>query len=71
MPDSIEQRLAELETRISFQEHALTEISDALAESRMQSYRQSELLQRALEELKVLRTQQSADAGAEPPPPHY
>ena len=71
MPDTYEQRLTELETRISFQEHALAEMSDALAEARMQGYRQTELLQRALEELKTLRTQQSADSGLEPPPPHY
>jgi SlyX protein len=71
MPDSIEQRLAELETRISFQEHALSEMSDALAESRMENYRQTELLQRAMEELKTLRSQHSGDSGIEPPPPHY
>jgi SlyX protein len=71
MPQSIEQRLAELETRISFQEHALSEMSDALAESRMESYRQTEMLQRAMEELKTLRSQHSGDSGIEPPPPHY
>ncbi len=64
-------RLAELETRISFQEHALTEMSDALAESRMQSYRQTELLQRAMEELKTMRSQHTGDTGIEPLPPHY
>jgi len=71
MPDSVEMRLAELETRISFQEHALTEMSDALAAQRMETYRQTEMLQRALEELKTLRSQQAGDAGIEPPPPHY
>lgn len=71
MPDSIETRLTELETRISFQEHALSELSDALAESRMETYRQTELLQRAIEELKSMRSQQTGDAGIEPPPPHY
>lgn len=71
MPDSIETRLTELETRISFQEHALSELSDALAESRMETYRQTELLQRAMEELKSMRSQQTGDAGIEPPPPHY
>ena len=71
MPDSVEMRLAELETRISFQEHALTEMSDALAAQRMETYRQTEMLQRALEELKTLRSQQVGDSGIEPPPRHY
>jgi SlyX protein len=71
MPDSVEMRLAELETRISFQEHALMEMSDALAAQRMETYRQTEMLQRTLEELKTLRSQHAGDAGIEPPPPHY
>lgn len=71
MTDPIERRLTELEMRISFQEHALAEMSDAMAEARIEGYRQTELLQRALEELKTLRTQQAADSGIEPPPPHY
>lgn len=71
MTDPIERRLTELETRISFQEHTLAEMSDALAEARIQGYRQTKLLQRALEELKTLRAQQPADSGVEPPPPHY
>lgn len=68
---SAEQRLNELETRLSFQEHSLQEMSDALAEARMENYRQSELLKRALDELKSLRTQMPGDSGTEPPPPHY
>ena len=32
MPGSPEDRIAELEMRVSFQEHALGELSDALAE---------------------------------------
>jgi SlyX protein len=66
-----EQRFTELETRLSFLEHGLQEISDALAQSRMENYRQSELLKRTLDELKSLRTQMPGDAGVEPPPPHY
>jgi SlyX protein len=69
--NSPEQRLTELETRLSFLEHGLLEISDALAQSRMENYRQGEQLKRALDELKSLRTQMPGDAGVEPPPPHY
>ena len=71
MPGNIEERLAELEARIAFQEHALAEMSDALAEARMENHRQSEQLRRAMEELKSMRGMVMADPGTEPPPPHY
>lgn len=71
MPGNVEGRLAELEARIAFQEHALSEMSDALAEARMENYRQSEQLRQAMEELKSMRGMVLADPGTEPPPPHY
>ena len=76
MDDQLEQRLADLETRVSFQEHALQELSDALAEARQEEGRNALRLQRALEELRQLRSALAAspltgDAGNEPPPPHY
>ncbi|WP_395770683.1 SlyX family protein [Arenimonas sp.] len=71
MSGSPEERIAELEMRVSFQEHALGELSDALAQSRMEVYRQSEQLRRAMDELKAMRSQVPGDSGNEPPPPHY
>ena len=35
----LEQRLVELESRLAFQEHALSELSDALAEARLERAR--------------------------------
>ncbi len=70
-PSAIEQRLTELETRIAFQEHALVELSDALAASRTETARNAELLRRALDDLKQSRGEFFADPGSEPPPPHY
>lgn len=70
-PSAIEQRLTELETRLAFQEHALIELSDALAASRVETARNAELLQRALDDLKQSRGEFFADPGSEPPPPHY
>lgn len=75
-PDSdlefqFDRRMAELETRLAFQEHALTELSDALAASRKEAERNHELLKRALDDLKTLRTLLHSDPGSEPPPPHY
>ena len=77
MPDSdLDARLAELETRLAFQEHALQELSDALAAARDDESRNALLLHRALEELRHIRGALAAspvvgDAGSEPPPPHY
>lgn len=72
----LEQRLVDLETRLSFQEHHLGELSDALAAARDEEARNALLLHRALEELRQLRLSvsanpHSADPGSEPPPPHY
>ena len=61
----------ELETRLAFQEHSIGELSDALADARMESARNSETLLRVTAELKQLRTLLYADPGSEPPPPHY
>ena len=69
--DPLEQRLVELETRLAFQEQALSELSDALAETRLEASRQSGLLRQALQDLKLARGDLFADPSSEPPPPHY
>lgn len=76
MDPVLEQRLVDLETRLSFQEHHIGELSDALAAARDEEARNALLLHRALEELKQLRMSLSsgplsADPASEPPPPHY
>lgn len=73
---TLEQRLVDLETRLTFQEHALQELSDALAAARSDEASNALRLHRALEELRQLRSALAAspitgDAAAEPPPPHY
>ncbi|MDQ2701926.1 MAG: SlyX family protein [Pseudomonadota bacterium] len=68
---TLESRLVELETRLAFQEHAIVELSDALAASRVEAARNAELLQQALQDLKQSRGDFFADPGSEPPPPHY
>lgn len=73
--DTLERRLVELETRLSFQEHAIGELSDALASAREEGTRNALLLHRALEDLRQLRGALSSDLTGdpahEPPPPHY
>jgi len=69
---ALEERLVELETRIAFQEHALAELSEALAEARLERARSDGLLQAVLADLRSLRgTLYAADPASEPPPPHY
>ena len=67
----LEQRLIELETRLAFQEHALNELSEALADARAEGSRTSELMRGMLTDLRKVRTELYADAAEEPPPPHY
>ena len=65
-------RIEELETRLAFQEQALIELSDALADARNEIARHDAALRRVVEELKSARgSGVSADPADEPPPPHY
>ncbi|WP_329856492.1 SlyX family protein [Stenotrophomonas muris] len=69
---ALEARLVELEMRVSFQEQALAELSDALADARMQGMRNADVLRVLLEDLgKVRSALNSSDPASEPPPPHY
>ncbi|MNV10216.1 hypothetical protein D3C71_1007300 [compost metagenome] len=68
----LEARLVELEMRVSFQEQALAELSEALAEARMEGARNSNVLRHLLDDLGKVRTAlYAADPTTEPPPPHY
>lgn len=76
LDQALDHRLVDLETRLAFQEHSLSELSDALAAARDEEARNALLLHRVLEELKQLRMAMasnplSADPSSEPPPPHY
>jgi SlyX protein len=70
-PDALQARVVELETRLAFQEHTMSELSDALADLRSEAARSADLLRRVLEEVKLNRGDLMADPGDEPPPPHY
>ena len=71
LDSALEQRLVELETRLAFQEHALAELSEALADARAEGSRTAELLRHMLSDLRKVRTELYADPVDEPPPPHY
>jgi len=70
---ALEARIVELETRLSFQEHAIAELSDALAETRMDGARNANVLRMLMEDLGKMRNalNSSDDPASEPPPPHY
>ena len=70
-PADTDARIDELETRLAFQEHALAELSDALAASRLENERTAALLRRVLAELAQARAGLVGDPADEPPPPHY
>ena len=71
LESGLDQRLVELETRLAFQEHALNELSEALADARRESARSEALLQAVLADLRGLRGALYSDPASEPPPPHY
>lgn len=72
----LELRLIDLETRLAFQEHALQELSDALAAARAEEAANALRLHRLVEEVRQLRYTLAhspvvGDPASEPPPPHY
>jgi len=69
--EALEARLVELEMRLSFQEQALAELSEALADARMTGARNAELIRHLLDDLGRVRNALNADPADEPPPPHY
>ncbi|HYG05808.1 MAG TPA: SlyX family protein [Stenotrophomonas sp.] len=68
---ALEARLVELEMRLSFQEQALAELSEALADARMTGARNAELIRHLLDDLGRVRNALNEDPVDEPPPPHY
>ena len=64
-------RLVELETRVAFQEHTLSELNDVVTAQGRELFELRRELERALADLKTLRGLLYADPSTEPPPPHY
>ncbi|MEZ5464567.1 MAG: SlyX family protein [Lysobacteraceae bacterium] len=69
--DRLASRMDELETRLSFQDHLLGELNEALVSQNQRIAKLEQQLVRALDDLGKLRGLLLADPGEEPPPPHY
>jgi SlyX protein len=65
------ERFIELETRVAFQEHTLSELNDVVSSQSRELLAMRLQLERALADLKTLRGLLYADPSVEPPPPHY
>lgn len=65
------ERIAELESRVAFQEDALDKLSDVIARQDIELVQLKELVLSLHRQLKQLDLSNPAQPGDEPPPPHY
>ena len=67
-----EQRIAELETRLEFQDETITELNDEMVLLQKRLYHQEKRLKMLTEKLQSQRQEEEgAEPQIEPPPPHY
>jgi len=69
--ESLPQRLAELEVKLTFIDDAVNGLATADAELSMRLAALEELIRGLRSELSSLRLGQGHDPHSEPPPPHY
>jgi SlyX protein len=69
--DAIEQRLAELEVRLTFVDDTVQALAAADAEQAMRIVELERLLHLLRQELQSARLGPVSDPHSEPPPPHY
>ena len=67
-----EQRIAELETRLEFQDETITELNDEMVLLQKRLYHQEKRLKMLTEQLQSQgQEEEGAEPQIEPPPPHY
>lgn len=64
-------QIAELETKVAFQEHAIEELNQALVEQQFILEKMQLQLRHLAAKLKDLQPSNIASQAEEPPPPHY
>jgi SlyX protein len=69
--DTLQQRLTELEVRLTFVDDTVSALASADAELSMRIVALEELIRGLRSELSSLRVAQGHDPHSEPPPPHY
>ncbi len=67
----MEKRFIELETRISYQDHTMNELSDVVAQQQKQIEQLEKQLVQLRAHLKSLTSSGIAHPEEESPPPHY
>jgi SlyX protein len=71
MSVSLEERLTELEVRLSYVDHTVAVLNDTVAAHDRHLHELRTLIERLRSELLVVRGSLATDAHDEPPPPHY
>ena len=71
MTDVFEQRIAELEVRVAFQDDTIDALNAALASQQQQLSQLQQAVSLLAQRQKELASQVPAEGGDEPPPPHY
>jgi len=69
--ESLQQRLTELEVRLTFVDDTVNALASADAELSMRLAALEDVIRGLRSELSALRTSQGHDPHSEPPPPHY
>jgi SlyX protein len=69
--DFLQERLTELEVRLTFVDDTVNALASADAELSMRLAALEDVIRGLRSELSALRTSQGHDPHSEPPPPHY
>lgn len=68
--DTLEQRIIELETRLTFSDDMVAALNDAVAHQQQEIRQLHRSMERLIEQIGASSEQEPA-TGIEPPPPHY
>lgn len=69
--DSLQQRLNELEVRLTFIDDTVNALAEADADQSMRIAALERIIRELRNELSTMRVSQGHDPHSEPPPPHY
>lgn len=69
--NNLEQKVENLEIKVSFQEHTIEELNDALTKQQADIDKLTAQIRFLLDKLKAMEPSNIANASEETPPPHY